>query len=136
MNGHRLTTILSATGLALGTAVVSLGAAQPATAAATCQLDVRSLKALDLNDNVGVDEVLLRLGGSNTPVQTYALNQKRTNLGTKAFQGTIDVDIVEKDNGQTTTIGSVNNIQCKNTPLTTKDRRGFGAIYRVAFSVR
>jgi hypothetical protein len=46
---------------------------------------------------------------SNTAVQTYALDQKRTNLGTKAFQGTIDVDIVERDNGQTTTIGSVNN---------------------------
>ena len=136
MNGHRVTTILSATGLALGAAVVSLGAAQPATAAATCQLDVRSLKALDLNDNVGVDEVLLRLGGSSTPVQTYALNQKRTNLGTKAFQGTIDVDIVEKDNGQTTTIGSVNNILCQNKPLTTKDRSGFGAIYRIAYAVQ
>jgi hypothetical protein len=133
MNGHRVTT-LSATGLALGAAVVSLGAAQPA--AATCQLDVRSLKALDLNDNVGVDEVLLRLGGSNTPVQTYALNQKRTNLGVKAFQGSIDVDIVEKDNGQTTTIGSVNNILCQNKPLTTKDRSGFGAIYRIAYAVQ
>jgi hypothetical protein len=137
MHAHRVTTTLSATGLALGAAAVSLGAAQPASAAApTCQLDVRSLKALDLNDNVGVDEVLLRLGGSNTPVQTYALNQKRTNLGTKAFQGTIDVDIVEKDNGQTTTIGSVNNIPCQNKPLTTKDRSGFGAIYRIAYVVQ
>ena len=97
---------------------------------------MHSLKALDLNDNDGTDEVLLRLGGDKTAVQTYVLNQKRFNLGTKAFQGTIDVDIVEKDSGQTTTIGSVNNIQCKNTPLTTKDRSGFGAIYRIAYSVR
>jgi hypothetical protein len=136
MNAHRVTTTLSATGLALGAAVVSLGAAQPASAAPTCQLDVRSLKALDLNDNDGTDEVLLRLGGDKTPVQSYVLNQKRTNLGTKAFQGTIDVDIVEKDNGQTTTIGSVNNIPCQNKPLTTKDRSGFGAIYRIAYVVQ
>ena len=137
MYTHRslVTTTLGATGLALA-ALVSIGAAQPASAATTCQLDVHSLKALDLNDNDGTDEVLLRLGGANTAVQTYVLNQKRFNLGTKAFQGTIDVDIVEKDNGQTTTIGSVNNIQCKNTPLTTKDRSGFGAIYRIAYSVR
>ena len=117
MYAHRslVTTTLGATGLALA-ALVSIGAAQPASAATTCQLDVHSLKALDLNDNDGTDEVLLRLGGDKTAVQTYVLNQKRFNLGTKAFQGTIDVDIVEKDNGQTTTIGSVNNIQCKNTP--------------------
>ena len=136
MYAHRslVTTTLGATGLALA-ALVSIGAAQPASAATTCQLDVHSLKALDLNDNDGTDEVLLRLGGDKTAVQTYVLNQKRFNLH-KAFQGTIDVDIVEKDNGQTTTIGSVNNIQCKNTPLTTKDRSGFGAIYRVAYSVR
>ncbi len=43
---------------------------------------------------------------------------------------------MEKDNGQTTTIGSVNNIQCQNKPLTTKDRRGFGGIYRVAYFVQ
>ena len=137
MNAHRslVTTTLGATGLVLVAALVSLGAAQPASAAATCQLDVHSLKALDLNDNDGTDEVLLRLGGDRTPVQTYVLNQKRFNLGTKAFQGTIDVDIVEKDNGQTTTVGSVNNIQCQNKPLTTKDRSGFNALYRVAYSV-
>ena len=137
MYAHRslVTTTLGATGLAMA-ALVSLGAAQPASAATTCQLDVNSLKALDLNDNDGTDEVLLRLGGDKTAVQTYVLNQKRFNLGTKAFQGTINVDIVEKDSGQTTTIGSVNNIQCKNTPLTTKDRSGFGAIYRIAYSVR
>jgi hypothetical protein len=46
------------------------------------------------------------------------------------------VDIVEKDNGQTTTIGSVNNIPCQNKPLTTKDRSGFGAIYRIAYVVQ
>jgi hypothetical protein len=130
-----VTTTLGTTGLALA-ALLSVGAAQPASAAATCQLDVHSLKALDLNDNDGGDEVLLRLGGDRTPVQTYALGQKRFNLGTKAFQGTIDLDVVEKDNGQTTTIGSVNNIQCQNKPLTTRDRSGFGAIYRVAFSVQ
>jgi len=136
MNARRnLRTTLGVTGLALA-ALVPLGAAQPAFAAATCQLDVRSLKALDLNDNDGTDEVLLRLAGTRTPVQTYVLNQKRLNLGVKVFQGSIDLDIVEKDNGQTTTIGSVNNIQCQNRPLTTKDRSGFGAIYRVAYSVQ
>jgi hypothetical protein len=128
-------TTLGGTGLDLA-ALVSVGAAQPASAAATCQLDAQSLKALDLNDNDGTDEVLLRLAGTRTPVQTYVLNQKRLNLGVKVFQGSIDLDIVEKDNGQTTTIGSVNNIQCQNRPLTTKDRRGFGAIYRVAYSVK
>ena len=137
MYAHRslVTTTLGATGLALAT-LGSLGATQPAAAAVTCQLDVHSLKALDLNDNDGTDEVLLRLGGDKTPRQTYVLNQKRLNLGTKVFQGTIDVDIVEKDSGQTTTIGSVNNVECKNKPLTTKDRSGFGAIYRVAYSVQ
>ncbi len=97
---------------------------------------MHSLKALDLNDNDGTDEVLLRLGGDRTPVQTYVLGQKRFNMGTKVFQGTIDLDVVEKDNGQTATIGSVNNIQCQNKPLTTKDRSGFGGIYRVAYSVQ
>ena len=137
MYAHRriVTSTLGATGLALA-ALVSIGAAQPASAATTCQLDVHSLNALELTHTDGTDEVLLRLGGDKTAVQTYVLNQKRFNLGTKAFQGSIDVDIVEKDNGQTTTIGSVNNIQCKNTPLTTKDRSGFGAIYRIAYSVR
>ena len=136
MHAHRsLLTTLSATGVAVVASLASVGAAQPASAAATCQLDVRSLKALNLNDNDGADEVRLRLGGDKTPVRTYVLNQKRFNLGTTAFQGTIDVDIVERDNGQTTTIGSVNNIKCKNKPLTTKDRSGFGAIYRVAYSV-
>jgi hypothetical protein len=130
-----VTTTLGATGLALA-AVLSVGAGQPASAAATCQLDVHSLKALDLNDNDGTDEVLLRLGGDRTPVQTYVLGQKRFNMGTKVFQGTIDLDVVEKDNGQTATIGSVNNIQCQNKPLTTKDRSGFGGIYRVAYSVQ
>ena len=90
MYTHRslVTTTLGATGLALA-ALVSIGAAQPASAATTCQLDVHSLKALEVNDNGGTDEVLLRLGGDKTAVQTYVLNQKRFNLGTKAFQGTI-----------------------------------------------
>lgn len=135
-NRSLVTTALGSTGMVLAAALVSLGAAQPASAATTCHLHVHSLKALDLNDRDGTDEVLLRLGGAKTPVQTYVLNQKRLNLGTKAFQGTINVDIVEKDNGQSTTIGSVNNIQCKNKPLTTKDRSGFGAIYRIAYSVQ
>ncbi len=141
MNAHRTltTSTLGATGLALAGLLsvgAAVGAASPASAAATCQLDVRSLKALDLNDNDGADEVLLRLAGDRTPVQTYVVTQKRFNLGTKVFQGSIDLDIVEKDNGQTTTIGSVDNIQCQNRPLTTRDRSGFGAIYRVAYTVQ
>lgn len=120
-------------GLAL-TSLVALGGA-PASAVATCQLSVNSIKVLNLQDNNANDEVFAKLGNSKTPVLSYALNQRRTNIGTETFQGSIDLKVFEKDANNVTRVGSINNIPCVNNPGTLTDLAGGGGIYRVVWSV-
>ena len=122
-------------GVALAASVVAMGSA-PASAAATCQLSVNSNKVLNLQDgNPPNDEIFFKLGTNNTPVRQYALNQKRFNIGTEAFQGTIDLKVFERDGNNVTRVGTINNIPCSNNPGQLTDLSGAGAIYRVAWSV-
>ena len=121
-------------GVALATSMMGMGSA-PASAAATCQLSVDSNKVLNLQDGNGNDEIFFKLGNSKTPVLQYVLNQRRLNLGTEAFQGTIDLKVFERDGNNVTRVGTINNIPCSNNPGQLTDLSGAGAIYRVAWSV-
>ena len=123
---------ISVAGIAL--AAVAMGGA-PASAVATCQLSVDSNKVLNLQDRDGADEVFFKLGNSRTQVRQYTLNQKRFNLGSETFQGTIDLKVFERDGNNVTRVGTINNIPCSNNPGTLTDLSGAGAIYRVAWSV-
>ncbi len=115
-------------------AAVAMGGAS-ASAVATCQLNVDSLKVLNLEDGDGNDEVFAKLGNNRTPVRQYALNQKRFNIGSETFQGTIDLKVFERDANNVTRVGTINNIPCSNNAGTLTDLSGSGAIYRVAWSV-
>ncbi len=106
----------------------------PAAAAPTCQLTVKSVKALDLVER-NTDQTSLTLGGTKTATLSYTLNQRRTNLGSKAFQNPVKIKVVEHNNGQRTTVGTISGITCVNTPATVVDVAGFGAIYRVKYTV-
>jgi hypothetical protein len=123
----------------IGTAGVALAAVAmagaPATAVPTCQLSVDSNKVLNLQDRNGDDEIFFKLGNSRTQVRQYVLNQKRFNLGSETFQGTIDLKVFERDGNNVTRVGTINNIPCSNNPGELTDLSGAGAIYRVAWSV-
>jgi hypothetical protein len=119
-------------GLAL--AAVAMGGG-PASAVPTCQLSVDSNKVLNLQDGDGHDEIFFKLGNNRTPVRQYALNQKRFNLGSETFQGTIDLKVFERDGNNVTRVGTINNIPCSNNPGELTDLSGAGAIYQVAWSV-
>lgn len=120
-----------------GLALASLATvgSTPASAAATCQLEVNSIKVLNLQDGNGNDEVNAKLGSQSTPVLQYVLNQKRNNIGTEVFQGTIDLKVFERDPNNVTRVGTVNNIPCQNNPGEITDFNRAGAVYRVVWSV-
>ena len=124
---------------ATGVAGLALGALAPVAAAAaavpTCQLTVHSNKVLNLEDNGANDEIFFKLGSSRTPVLQYTLNQKRTNIGSETFQGTIDLKVFERDGANLTRVGTVNNIPCVNTTLQVDDLTDGDGIYRVRWSV-
>jgi len=115
-------------------AAVAMGSTS-ASAVPTCQLSVDSNKVLDLQDGGNRDEIFFKLGNDKTSVLQYQLGTKRFNLGTKAFQGTIDLKVFEKDGNNVTRVGTINNIPCSNEPGELTDLSGAGAIYRVAWSV-
>jgi hypothetical protein len=120
-------------GLAFASMVAAGNA--PASATATCQLSVDSIKVLNLQDGNGNDEVFAKLGTQRTPVLQYVLNQKRNNIGTEVFQGSIDLKVFEKDPNNLTRVGTINNIPCSNNPGQITDLSGAGAVYRVVWSV-
>jgi hypothetical protein len=124
--------VIGVAGVALA-AVAMAGA--PASAVPTCQLSVDSNKVLNLQDRNGDDEIFFKLGNSRTQVRQYVLNQKRFNLGSETFQGTIDLKVFERDGNNVTRVGTINNIPCSNNPGELTDLSGAGAIYRVAWSV-
>ncbi|WP_432478244.1 hypothetical protein [Nocardioides sp. GXQ0305] len=128
--------VLGAVGTA-GLVAVSLAPAGTATASAgpTCQLTVHSNKVLNLEDNGVDDEIFFKLGTSRTPVRQYAQNQRRNNIGSETFQGTIDLKVFERDAGNLTRVDTLNNIPCANTPLEVDDLTDGDGIYRVRWSV-
>ena len=119
----------------LGFAALAPLGATSASAAAVCQLDVRSNKVLNLQDRNGNDEIFFKLGGRSTPVLGYVLNQRRSNIGVEAFQNSIDIKVFERDGANVTRVGTINNVPCQNTPTQTDDVSGSGAIYRVKWRV-
>lgn len=132
-NTRLLPAVLGVAGLAFAT-LAPVGVSS-ASAAAVCQLDVRSSKVLNLQDGNGNDEIFFKLGGQSTPVRQYALNQRRSNIGVVAFQNSIDIKVFERDGANVTRVGTINNVPCQNTPTQTDDLSGSGAIYRVRWSV-
>ena len=130
--------ISSAVG-AVGVAGLALSALAPVAAAAsavpTCQLTVHSNKVLNLEDNGGTDEVFFKLANSRTPVRQYALNQRRRNIGSETFQGSIDLKVFERDGSNLTRVGTINNIPCVNTTPQVDDLTDGDGIYRVRWSV-
>jgi hypothetical protein len=95
-------------------AVAMVGA--PASAVPTCQLSVDSLKVLNLQDGDGDDEINAKLGTNRTPVRQYVLNQKRFNLGSETFQGTIDLKVFERDGNNVTRVGRSTTSPAPTTP--------------------
>jgi len=132
---HLISTVVGAAGVA----GLALSALAPVTAAAaavpTCQLTVHSNKVLNLEDNGPDDEIFFKLGNSRTPVRQYALNQRRFNIGSETFQGTIDLKVFERDGANLTRVGTVNNIPCANTTPQVDDLTDGDGIYRVRWSV-
>lgn len=130
--------ISSAVG-AVGVAGLALGAVAPVATAAsavpTCQLTVHSNKVLNLEDNGATDEVFFKLANSRTPVRQYALNQRRRNIGSETFQGSIDLKVFERDGSNLTRVGTINNILCVNTTPQVDDLTDGDGIYRVRWSV-
>ncbi|MFN8192708.1 MAG: hypothetical protein U0R80_00325 [Nocardioidaceae bacterium] len=134
-------TISSALGLSallLGSGGLTTGASASAAAAAavpTCELTVHSNKVLELQDNDGDDEIYFKLGAEKTPTRVYAEGQKRRNIGSEFFQGSIDVKIFERDGNNLTLVGTLSNIPCENEPGDQEDVAGAGALYTVRWSV-
>ncbi len=128
-----ISSAIGVTGLALAT-LGTMGTA-PASAAATCQLSVDSVKVLNLQDGDGDDEIFLKLGSQKTPRLSYVLGQKRNNIGTEAFQNSIDVKVFERDGANITRVGTINNVPCVNNPGQITDLAGSGAVYRLRWSV-
>lgn len=131
--------LISSAAGAVGVAGLALGAVAPVAGAAaavpTCQLTVHSNKVLNLEDNGATDEVFFKLANSRTPVRQYALNQRRRNIGSETFQGTIDLKVFERDGANLTRVGTINNIPCVNTTPQVDDLTDGDGIYRVRWSV-
>jgi hypothetical protein len=135
---NRITKLVPAAIGVSGLALVSLTAvgSAPASAAATCQLTVHSNKVLNLEEDNGTDSIFFKLGSSKTPTLTYALGDKRVNIGSTTFQNSIDLRVFEKDGNVRTRVDTVNNIPCQNTPVQVDDLTDGDAIYRVRWSVQ
>lgn len=125
----------------MGLALASFAAPGTATAAvaaagaSTCELTVHSNKVLELQDNDGDDEIYFKLGREKTAIRVYAEGQKRRNIGSVFFQGSIDVKVFERDGNNVTLVDKINNIPCQNEPGELDDLSGAGALYRVLWSV-
>lgn len=135
---NRITKLVPAAVGVSGLVLVSLAAvgSAPASAAATCQLNVQSNKAVNLEEDNGTDSVFFKLGTTRTPTLNYALGDKQLNIGTETFQNSIDLRVFEKDGNVRTRVGAINNIPCQNTPLQVTDVSDGDAIYRVRWSVQ
>ena len=124
---------IGVSGLALAS-LATVGSA-PASAVPTCQLTVHSNKVLNLQDAQGNDEIFFKLGAQQTPTRSYALNQRRNNIGSETFQGSINVRVFERDNNNNLTRVGTLSVPCANNPGQLDDVSGAGAIYRVHWSV-
>ncbi len=95
----RATTLtVMATGLVGGLAALT---AAPAQATTVCNVDIVSVKALDLNDNDGRDELKIKLGDSPYwgPFNFWDETYRSTSLGNlnKDFTSTVKLGLHEQD---------------------------------------
>lgn len=89
---------LATTGLAAGSAVL---VAAPASATTVCNVDIVSVKARDVNDKDGRDEIKLKLGDSPYwgPFHFWDETYRSTSLGNlnKDFTSTVKLGLHEQD---------------------------------------
>ena len=90
-------------------------AATSLAAAATCEVRVSSVRAVEVQEDVAdEDEILLRLGNTSTPQHTYFEGQLRNTLGDpgEIFSGSLRARLVERDRGSATVIDSAT-LECR-----------------------
>lgn len=115
---HRITALVGSIGLASG--LVSAASIASAEASSHCKVQVTQLKAWDVNDNDGQDEIRFSLDG--TTYGTYTFNQgtiRNSSLGTVIEETTashVAFEIWERDYPLTTTIDSVT-LNCGSTEV-------------------
>ena len=71
----------------------------------------------------------------STPIRQYVLGQRRVNIGSEVFQGSINVKVFERDGANFTRVGAHRQRPLQNNPGELTDVAGSGAVYRVRWSV-
>jgi hypothetical protein len=138
MNKHRITALLASVGLVTG--LMSTVSIAGASASSHCKVQVTQLRAWDVNDNDGQDEIRFSLDG--TTYGTYTFNQgtiRNSSLGTVVKETTashVAFEIWERDYPLTTTIDSVT-LNCGSTEIGSHsiDLVGHSAGYTLNYTV-
>jgi hypothetical protein len=116
---------------------VSAAAVGPAQAATVCNVKVVSVRAWDLNDNDGKDEMKIKIGDSPYwgPWDMRDDQFRSTSLGNlnKDFVGTVNVGVYEQDITRQTI--DVDSVGCGTLGNVTLDLIGNGAIYEMVVNV-